>query len=94
MTPEPTPAFSAPVVDLLLQTLEIEQLEVLLYDSALESATKGELRDEWQRNLSQTQEHVRSVRALMPSRFATAGRLPLSARSASRMTSRSVAQRE
>ncbi len=46
------------VKELLLQSLEHERGGVKVYETALKCALNGELKEEWQRYLQQTQRHV------------------------------------
>ena len=50
---------SAQLRELLLQSLEHERGGVLVYRTALECVINDELREEWQRYLTQTENHVR-----------------------------------
>jgi hypothetical protein len=48
--------------ELLLQSLEHEKGGIEIYEAALECALNAELRQEWQRYLEQTRNHVRALR--------------------------------
>lgn len=50
--------------ELLLQALETELGGVQVYETALRCATQPELREEWEKYLEQTKEHVQKVREL------------------------------
>lgn len=52
---------SAQVKELVLQSLEHERGGVKVYEAALQCATNGELKEEWQHYLQQTQRHVQAL---------------------------------
>lgn len=61
---EPTP-LEEPVLDLLAQALETELGGVAVYRMAILCADDQELREEWQKYLEQTEQHVEIVRDAM-----------------------------
>jgi hypothetical protein len=50
--------------ELLIEALETEMGGVQIYSTAIECATLPELREEWEKYLEQTEEHVTEVRAV------------------------------
>jgi hypothetical protein len=52
-------------IDLLYQALETEMGGVKIYTAALECVKNDDLRDEWEKYLAQTKEHVSVVRELI-----------------------------
>jgi rubrerythrin len=52
------------VKELLLQSLEHERGGVKVYQAALQCATQGELKEEWEHYLEQTQNHVQTLTAV------------------------------
>ena len=63
MQPYPTEQTmnSQQLTELLLQSLEHERGGVKVYQSAIECAQREDLRREWQKYLSQTEEHVATL---------------------------------
>jgi rubrerythrin len=62
--PPARPAESHPVHELLYQALECELGGVEVYRAALQCVQNADLREEWEKYLAQTQEHVRSLQAV------------------------------
>jgi hypothetical protein len=58
-------SMKAQIKDLLLQALETELGGVQVYTTALKCAVNGDLKEEWEKYLEQTERHVEIVRDLL-----------------------------
>jgi rubrerythrin len=62
---EPTELLSKETIDLLYQALETEQGGVEVYTTALNCAINEDLKEEWEKYLEQTQNHVDIVSSIL-----------------------------